>query len=112
MSIWNYLSQNGDPKRTLGSLPQKSVNWNYTAPSDNTKTPSANTTGVYYPNMKKETVITPQTRQNYYRTGGKEYDPNYTNPYEPYNLSQEGWKNVATMGAGFLIIWTFGSCVL
>ena len=102
MSIWNYLSQNGDPKRTLGSLPQKGVNWNYTVPSDNTKTPSANTTGVYYPNMKKETVITPQTRQNYYRTGGKEYDPNYTNPYEPYNLSQEGWKNVATMGAGFL----------
>ena len=54
MSIWNYLSQNGDPKRTLGSLPQKSVNWNYTAPSDNTKTPSANTTGVYYPNMKND----------------------------------------------------------
>ena len=36
MSIWNYLSQNGDPKRTLGSLPQKSVNWNYTVPADNT----------------------------------------------------------------------------
>ena len=115
------LAVNGDDKWKVWSartkkpvaVPIKKYAWdtNYTVPADNTATPTAYSTGVNYPNMKKEVVINPWTKEEMFnkKVYGTNWEnrlkdsyenttSNYQNPYSPYNLSREGWLDVASMG--------------
>ena len=71
-------------------LPTRQPMWmqNNAAPASTTATPTAYATGVNYPNMKKEVVVTPP--------------PKDSGAYMPYNFNKDTWGEIGKFGASLL----------